>query len=334
MVTNAGGGYSTSGDLAVTRWRSDAARDCWGSFCYIRDVRSDLVWSAAYQPTRHELQDYRAIFGLEKVEFRQQVAGIETRMEIAVSPEDNLEVRRITITNLTDAPRELELTSYAEIVLARAAADAAHPAFSNLFVETEFVAEHDTLLASRRPRSAAAARPWALHVIAVRGHATSVTDYETDRAAFVGRGRTTSDPLALRAPLGQHTGAVLDPIFSLRRRVRIVPGGTAQIIFATGVADSREQALHLADKYRDPNAAARAFAMAWTQCQVELRHLNIGADDAQRFQRLAAAALYMDGLKRAKPELLERNVKGQPGLWAYGISGDEPIIVVQVDIRR
>lgn len=331
MVTNAGGGYSTSGELAVTRWRSDVARDGWGSFCYIRDVRSDLVWSAAYQPTRHATHEYRVIFGLEKVEFRQQVAGIETRMEIAVSPEDNLEVRRITIVNLTAAQRELELTSYAEIVLAPAAADAAHPAFSNLFVETEFVAEHDALLASRRPRSAAMARPWALHVLAVRGHATSDTDYETDRAAFVGRGRTSADPLALHGPLGQHTGAVLDPIFSLRRRVRIVPGGTAQITFATAMADSREQALHLAAKYRDPDAAARVFAMAWTQAQVELRHLNIGAEDAQRFQRLAAAALYLDGLKRAKPELLERNVKGQPGLWAYGISGDEPIIVVQVE---
>jgi hypothetical protein len=302
MLTNAGGGYSTSGELAVTRWHADAARDCWGSFCYIRDARSDLVWSAAYQPTRHEPQDYRVIFGLEKVEFRQQVAGIATRMEISISPEDNVEVRRLTITNLTAAPREIELTSYAELVLAPAAADAAHPAFSKLFVETEFVPEHDALLATRRPRAAADARLWALHAIAVRGHTTSATEYETDRAAFVGRGRTTADPLALHGPLAQHSGAVLDPIFCLRRCVRIVPGGTALIIFTTGVAASRDQAIQLAGKYRDPDAAARAFAMAWTQCQAELRHLNISADAAQRFQRLAAATLDMDGLKRARPE--------------------------------
>jgi cellobiose phosphorylase len=330
MLTNAGGGYSMSDSTAVTRWRSDVVRDNWGSFCYIRDVRSDLAWSAAYQPTRHEAQDFRAIFGLDKVEFRQLVAGIETRMEITVSPEDNVEVRRISLTNLTSAPRELEVTSYAELVLAPAAADAAHPAFSNLFVETEFVPEHDALLASRRPRVASDTRLWALHVIAVRGHAGSVTEYETDRAAFLGRGRTTSDPLALHAPLGAHVGAVLDPIFSLRRRLRIPPGSTAQVTFTTGVAGTRDQALQLADRYRDPEAAARAMNMAWADVKVELRHLNISPADAQRFQRLAASVLYLDHLKRARPEVLAQNTRGQAALWAYGISGDEPIVLVRV----
>lgn len=330
MLTNAGGGYSNCNDLAITRWRSDAARDCWGNFCYIRDVRSGLTWATAYQPTRHESQEYRVIFGLDKVEFRQQVAGIETRMVIAVSSEDNVEVRHISLTNLTNAPRELEVTSYAEIVLASAAADAAHPAFSNLFVATEFVPAHDMLLASRRPRSADEAQVWALHVIAVRGHAGSSTEYETDRAAFIGRGRTTADPQALHTPLGQHTGAVLDPIFSLRRRLRIAPGGTAQLTFTTGIADSRAQALQLADRYRDPAAAARVRAMAWTDSQVELRHLNITATDAQRFQRLTAPILYLDDLKRARSGVLAQNRRGQPSLWAFGISGDAPIMLVRV----
>ncbi len=330
MLTNAGGGYSTSGDLAVTRWRSDPAQDNWGSFCYIRDVRSDLAWSAAYQPTRQASRRYHVSFGLEKVEFRQEIAGIQTRMEVSVSPEDMVEVRRISLTNLTSAPRELEVTSYAEIVLTPAAADMAHPAFSNLFIETEFVGEHNALLASRRPRSATTARYWALHTIAVRGHAGSVTEYETDRASFIGRGRTTADPQALHRPLTRSSGAVLDPIFSLRRRVRIVPGGTAQIVFTTGIAENREHALQLAEKYRDPESAVRAIALAWTQSQVELRHLNITAAVAQRFQQLATALIYMDGLKRAKPDMLERNVKGQSSLWAYGISGDAPIVLVRV----
>ncbi len=332
MLTNAGSGYSACDGIAVTRWHSDPAQDNWGSFCYIRDVRSDVIWSTAYQPTRHEPHAYHVAFGLDKVTFKQQVAGIETSMEVSVSPEDNVEVRHIALTNLTSAPRELEVTSYAEIVLASAASDSAHPAFSNLFVETEFVPEHDALLASRRPRSAGAARMWALHVIAIRGHAGSITEYETDRSAFIGRGHTVVDPQALHAPLTQQVGAVLDPIFSLRRRLRIAPGGTAHITFTTGMAESRDQALRLVDRYRDPEAATRAMAMAWTDSQVELRHLNITAADAQRFQRLAASVLYQDILKRARPEVLIQNSRGQSSLWAFGISGDEPIVLVRIAV--
>ncbi|HNP85491.1 MAG TPA: glucoamylase family protein [Kouleothrix sp.] len=330
MLTNAGGGFSATPDLAVTRWCSDVARDNWGTFFYIRDVRSDMTWSAAYQPLRREPEGYQAMFGLDKVEFRQQIAGIASRMEVTIAPEDGVEIRRIWLANMTAAPRELEVTSYAEVVLAPPQADAAHPAFSNLFVETEFVPASDALLASRRPRSAAGSRPWLVHTVAVQGHTIGVTQYETDRAAFLGRGRTPADPQALYEPLGQHVGTVLDPIVSLRRRVRIVPGGSAQIVFATTVTESRDRALELADRYHDVGAVARALTMAWTQTQVELRHLNIISEDAHRFQRLASSALYLDALKRASPEVLAENSKGQPGLWAYGISGDAPIIVVRV----
>ncbi|HWQ12141.1 MAG TPA: glucoamylase family protein [Roseiflexaceae bacterium] len=330
FLTNAGGGGSFFDDLAVTRWRPDTTCDAWGSFVYVRDVRSGAVWSTTYQPTRHEPHDYQVTYRLDKAEFRQQAAGIDTRMEVAVSPEENAELRRVTLVNTTGAPRELEVTSYAEVVLAHPAADEAHPAFSNLFVETEFVPEHHALLATRRPRAASARRLWAVHVVAVRGHTFGAVQYETDRLAFVGRGRTLADPQALHGPLAQRTGAVLDPVLCLRQRVRIAPGATAQISFITGVAASREEALALAATYHDPAAAARTLDLAWTQSQVELRDLNIDADQAHRFQRLASAALYPDGHRRAKPETIARNTKGQPGLWAYGISGDYPIVLVRV----
>jgi cellobiose phosphorylase len=330
LLTNAGGGASSCDDLAITRWRSDTTRDADGSFIYIRDARSGAAWSAAYQPTRHSSEGYQATYSLDKAEFLQRVAGILTHMEVVVSPEDNVELRRVTLRNNSDAPRELELTSYAEVVLAPAAADEAHPAFSNLFVETEFEAAHEALLASRRPRSSTAQRVWAVHAVVVRGHTVGATQFDTDRASFVGRGRGLSDPQALHGALAGHSGAVLDPIFSLRRRVRIVPGGSAQITFVTGAAESREHALALAAKIHDPSMITRAFELAWTQGQVELRHLNIDADQAHRFQRLASAVLYLDGHRRARPELLARNTLGQPGLWAYGISGDYPVVLVRI----
>ncbi len=330
MLTTAGGGGSFFDDLAVTRWRSDVTRDNWGSFIYIRDVRSGVVWSTAYQPTRHKPQSYQVTYGLDKAEFRQRVAGIDTWMEVVVSPEDNAELRRVTLINLTAAPRELELTSYCEVVLISPAADEAHPAFANLFVETEFCPEHDALLASRRPRSPDVPRHWAIHSISVRGHTLGMTQYESDRAAFIGRGRDLSDPQAIHTLLGGHTGAVLDPAMSLRRRVRIAPGASVQITFVTGVAESRDEALSLAARLRDPAATARAFELAWTQSQVELRDLNIDASQAHRYQRLASAALYLDVRRRALPETVIANTKGQSSLWAYGISGDFPMILVRV----
>ncbi|WP_240695913.1 GH36-type glycosyl hydrolase domain-containing protein [Candidatus Chloroploca sp. Khr17] len=332
MLTTAGGGSSSFDDLAITRWRSDVSRDDWGSFIYIRDARSGVVWSTTYQPTRHQSASYQVTYGLDRAEFRQRMAGIDTRMEVVVSPEEHAELRRVTLTNLTSAPRELELTSYIEVVLAPPAADEAHPAFANLFVETEFVPEHDVLLAVRRPRAAGAARTWAMHSVNVRGHALGATQHESDRAAFVGRGRDMADPQALHVPLGGHVGAVLDPVLSLRRRVRIAPGASAQITFVTGIAEGRAEALALAARLRDPAAAERAFELAWTQSQVELHDLNIDADQAHRFQRLASAVLFLNVRRRAAPETLTANTKGQPNLWAYGISGDFPVVVVRVGV--
>jgi cyclic beta-1,2-glucan synthetase len=330
MLTNGGGGASFFEDLAVTRWRSDATRDHWGSFIYVRDARSGALWSTAYQPTRHDPQRYQVTYSLDKAEFRQQFAAIETRMDVVVSPEDPVELRRVTLTNLSAAPRELEVTSYAEVLLATPAADEAHPAFSNLFIETEFVADHDALLASRRPRTANARRLWAVHSVSVRGHTLGTTQYESSRAAFVGRGRDLGDPAALGGPLGGNSGAVLDPIMSLRQRIRIAPGSSAQITFITGVAETRDAALALAASFHDPAAINRALDLAWTQSQVELRDLGVDVDQAHRFQRLASSAFYLDGRRRAKPETIAANSKGQPGLWAYGISGDFPIVLVRV----
>ena len=130
-------------------------------------------------------------------------------------------------------------------------------------------------------------------------------------------------------PLGHHR-AVLDPIVSLRQRIRLAPGGFVRLSFCTGVAASRENALALAHKYHDPNAAARTFALAFTQAQSTLRHLGITSDEAHLFERLASRVLYADASLRAGPELLARNVLGQPGLWPHSISGDLPILLVRV----
>ena len=332
MITSAGGGYSRCGPLAVTRWREDATRDHYGSFCYLRDVRSGAVWSTLYQPTNQRPRSYEVSFSEDKVDFWRTDAGIITHTQIIVSPEDDAEVRQVSLTNQSTRVREIELTSYMEVVLAPPAADAAHPAFSNLFIETEFIAAENALLARRRPRSDKDEPVYAVHVVVIEGERVGAVQYETDRSRFLGRGHTPANPVAVmeERPLSNSVGAVLDPVFSLRQRVRLQPGATARVSFTTALAHSREEALILADKYHDPSIFDRAAQLAWTQSQVAMRHHNIDAEEAHLFQRLAGRVLYADSSLRPRPHVLAMNTKAQSGLWPYGISGDLPIVIVRV----
>jgi cyclic beta-1,2-glucan synthetase len=153
MATHAGGSYSRWRDLAVTRWREDATADGWGTFIYLRDRDSGRYWSTAHQPTLRRSDHYEAIFVQGRAEYRRRDQAIEAHTEISVSPEDDVEIRRVTLTNQSSRPRHIEVTSYAEVVLAPLNADLAHRAFSNLFVQTEILPEHQAILCTRRPRA-------------------------------------------------------------------------------------------------------------------------------------------------------------------------------------
>jgi cyclic beta-1,2-glucan synthetase len=332
MVTTAGGGYSRRGGTAISRWREDVTRDNWGQFCYVRDASSGKYWSTAYQPTLVAPESYTAIFSLDKAEFRRVDDDIATYATISVSTEDDAEVRTVRLINNGRRVRELDVTSYAEIVLASHAADVAHPAFSNLFVQTEFLQGPNALLVTRRRRSGSDPEHWATHVSAVEGVTVSATQFETDRSRFLGRGRTTAAPSAIAEdrPLSNTVGAVLDPIVSLRRRVRLGPGEEARVLFTTAYAENRGQAEALALKYADAGAAARTSDLAWTNAQVELRHLGVTPEEATVFLRLASRLIYVNPDLRARPDVIARNRRGQSGLWAYAISGDLPIVLVRV----
>ena len=335
MVTAAGAGYSRWRDLAVTRWREDATRDCWGSYLYLRDRASGYLWSAGYQPVGTEPVHYEAEFSEDRVRIMRADAGIETSLEIMVAADDDVEVRRLTLKNTGSRPREIEITSYAEIVLATPASDEAHPAFSNLFVQTEFVPHVNGLLATRRPRSVHEEARWAAHVVAYdsKNEGGSGIEFETDRVKFLGRGRTVQAPLALMEGrrLSNTVGAVLDPIASLRILVTIAPGATVHASFATMVANSREAILNLADKYHDPGAFDRASSLAWTHAQVKLHYLGITAGEAQVFQQLASRILYSNALLRGSRDLLQDNRQPVSELWKFGISGDRPILLARIE---
>jgi cyclic beta-1,2-glucan synthetase len=332
MVTNAGGGYSRWKDIAVTRWREDSTCDNWGTFCYIRDITSGDVWSTAYQPTNIESEKYEAILSEGRSEFRRRDHDIEAYTEIAVSPEDDIELRRITVTNRSRIRRMIDLTSYAEVVLASPAADALHPAFSNLFVQTEIISRQRAILCARRPRSLNEPTPWMFHLLGVHSAGIGNISYETDRLRFIGRGNTVADPQVMSgtADLSGSQGSVLDPIVAIRCRIALDPEESASVNFVSGIGETRDACMGLVEKYQDQRLADRVFELAWTHSQVVMRQLNATEADAQLFGRLASSILYAHSSLRANPSVLIKNRRGQSGLWGYSISGDLPIVLLRI----
>jgi cellobiose phosphorylase len=338
MVTSAGGGYSRWQDLAITRWREDRTCDNWGTFCYIRDVASREFWSTAYQPTRKRPQRFEAIFSEGRAEFRGRDHDYDTHIEIAVSPEDDIELRRLRITNRARTRRAVDVTSYAEVVLAPPVADALHPAFSNLFVQTEILRRQQAILCTRRPRSRGEQAPWALHLMAVHGAEIEDVSYETDRMQFIGRGNTVANPQAMSGgaeffsgALSGSEGSVLDPIVSIRCRITLNPEESATINMVSGIGETRDAALRLVEKYQDRHLADRVFDLAWTHAQVLLRQFNASEADAQFYGRLAGSVIYANAALRGDPSVIKKNHRGQSDLWGYAISGDLPIVLLQIE---
>ena len=332
MLTAAGSGYSRWGDLAVTRWREDATCDDFGSYIFLRDVRSGEVWSAGFQPTGAEPDEYNVAFNEDRAEFERRDGTLTTILDVLVSAEDDAEVRRVSISNAGSDVRELEITSYAELVLAPQAADIAHPVFSKLFVQTEYLADVGAVLATRRRRAPTEPEVWAAHLAVVDGEVVGTAEIETDRARFLGRGHGIRTPIAVidgRA-LSNTVGTVLDPIFALRRRVRVAPGAIVRIAFWTMVAATREALLDGVDKHRDSTAYTRAATLAWTQAQVQLHHLGITAGEASLFQRLAGHVIYAAPTLRPSSDTIRRGGGAQSGLWAQGVSGDLPIVLLRI----
>ncbi|TAH41898.1 MAG: cyclic beta 1-2 glucan synthetase [Bacteroidetes bacterium] len=333
MLTNSGGGYSKWKNLDVVRWREDITSDNWGTFLYIRDLMSGEYWSATHQPTLKRGDGYEAVFSQGRADFRSTNNELLTRTEVVVSPEDDIEMRRYHITNNSTVRRSIDVTSYAEVVLASAASDVIQPAFSNLFVQTEILPEKNAIICTRRPRSVGEHPPWMFHLMTVQGKDPVGVSFETDRMEFIGRGNSVRNPHALQSfnPLSGKHGSVLDPIVSIRYYINLEPGETVTIDMLSGVADTKEHCLSLVNKYRDKHHKDRIFELAWTHSQVVLRQINAPEADAQLYARLASPIIFTNSAFRAEPSVLINNHRGQSGLWGYSISGDLPIVLLKIE---
>ena len=335
-VTDGGSGCSKNEGMAVTRWSGDSAREPGGMFVYVQNVNSNNAWSATFEPCREVPEKYRVVFSPDKAEFHRKDGNIETYTEITVSPEDNAEVRRISLTNHSGHTRVVEVTSYLEAVLSAPEDDAAHPAFSKLFIRTEYVRERACLLASRRQRTEGRKPAWLMHTMAVDGNAVGDLQYETDRMKFIGRNRSLAKPAAMEPdqPLSNSIGSVLDPVMCLRRRIRIEPGQTARVAFTVAVAETRKFALELAEKYQDIKASERVFELSWTRSQVESRYMGLKSEDVEMFLELVPFLLLYNPLRTDIGNIIGKNTRAQPDLWPFGISGDLPVFLACITGRE
>ena len=333
VITNAGGGYSRWKDLAVTRWREDGTRDHWGTFCFIRDLETKEFWSATHQPTLKQPEHYEVIFSQDRAEFRRKDHQIDSHLEIAISPEDNVEMRRLHISNRSRKKRLIDVTSYTEVVLNIAIAEMLHPVFSNLFVQTEIVPSRHALLATRRPRAVEEKPLWMFHLMKLHGHDAVQITYETDRDQFIGRGRSIESPMAMQRETGLsgNQGSVLDPVMSIQYTIELKPYEAVTLDMVYGVAGNRDDGQNLIDKYQDKYMIDRGFELAWTHSHVALRQINATAADSLLYCRLAGSIIYANASFRADPSVILKNQRGQSGLWSHSISGDWPIVLLQIE---
>ena len=331
MISAAGTGYTTWNGLAVTRWEADATLDSLGSFIYLRDRASGEAWSIGQQPTRTPGDSYECIFSEERVRIKRRDGTLQSTLDIVVSPDDDAIGRRLTLKNMGRSARQLDVTSYEELVLGDRKSDGSHPAFSKLFVETSFDAERQTLFASRRKRSSED-KSIAAATFVVCSQDDSELEFETDRGVFIGRNRNLRAPRAVVSGRTLHNteGFVLDPAFSLRKRITVQPGASVTLDFWTLAGDDRVLLSELVNKYNTPAAFGRTASLAWTRSLMELRHLGISAESALHFQQLAGIISY-GGCEKLKARKPAGGLYSFPDIWSAGISGDLPICMVVIE---
>lgn len=329
LLTQDGTGYSAFDGYFLTPWRENTRGA--GTHLYLRDAESGTVWSSTFEPARNRPQVYEAWLAPGSFHHRRVDDGIETTSEVCVAPGFNAELRIYKLKNDSDRTRRLTLTTYAEVALNSQAADAGHPAFSKLFVETAYVNEVDGLLARRRPRSPDDRAPVLMHAL----EHGAPDAYETDREAFIGRGRSLHSPLAFENGLTGTTGAVLDPVLSMQLDVTLEPGEKREIILISAAGYAQEEVVETVRSLRREDVRADALLDSTVKEQQLRDALEIGPKNADRYHRLAA------GVFRGAPELgpsslLRPRTRGGERIErALGLDPALPLIVGRIaDIRE
>ncbi|MCF3640697.1 protein ndvB [Rhizobium sp. TRM95111] len=333
MLTANGSGYSRWNGQSVARWKPDPTEDRWGTFIFLRDTATNDWWSATAEPKRAEGEETKTQFGDDKAEFIKTVGTLTSEVECIVATEHDAEGRRLTLLNTGAEDRFIEVTSYMEPVISTDDADGAHPLFSKMFIRTEIGRKGDVVRAWRNKRHPNDPDMCIAHLIVDNAGPTRRTEVETDRRAFIGRGRdlTTAAAFDPGAQLSGTDGFTLDPVIALRRVVRVPAGKKVKVIFWTIAAPNREEVDRAIDLYRHPEHFNQELIHAWTRSQVHLRHIGVTSQEAATFQALGRYLVYPDMHLRADAATVEAGLASQSALWPLAISGDFPIYVLRIN---
>ncbi len=332
MVTATGAGYSRAGEIAVTRWSGDGTEERTGTFLFITDTETGQWWSASAEPKRAPEEEAHAFFCDDKATFIKTVGSLSSEVECIVLSEGNGEARRITLWNESDRDRHVEVTSFAEIALAYEAADVAHPAFAKMFVKTEIDAQSSTIFAERRRRSGDEPAIALAHFVTHGEGVSRGIEAQTDRRAFIGRGRSLDDAAAFDrgARLSGAAGFTLDPVMALRAKVRVPARKKVSLTFWTVTAANRADVEEGMPHFLQPDSFERQAMLAWTRSQVQTRHVGLSLSQAAGVQKLARHLVLPGAALRAPDATIASSLGPQSSLWPTSISGDFPIFAVRI----
>ena len=329
-ITGMGGGNLWWRGQALTRWTADAAFRGGDSRIYVSESASGKVWSLGGRTPGASVQSAEASFHAHKAEFHERVDGLSTNLEIAIAPGDDVEIRRVSISNESNHTREIALTSYAEVVLAPQMAHERHPAFSKLFVHSEWMDAAHGLMFTRRPRRPADRPPVLFHRLLCEDSAVMAAGFETSRQAFVGRHGATERPPGASEALAGGAGWTLDPVMALRAHVSLAPRSRAKLSFVTVAADTVEQALEIAGRFAAAPALDWALEDSRRSAAIEARDIGLDSRGLADAQAQCGDLVFLRRPAQMMASSSNEALPSHPDLWSVGLSGDLPIILIRI----
>ena len=329
LLNDRGNGFSRYKETQLNRYRKITEQN-YGMFLYIKDLSNNKFWSNTYSPTYKKPEKYNVVFASDRITFSRLDYGIATKTEIIVTKEDNAEIRRITFKNQTDEDKYLELTTYNEVIISKNIDDITHRTFRNLFVNSEYDKANEAIIMCRK-NSNKNTQDYYVNKLLIEDENHNIS-YETERDNFIGRGKNTDNPEALQKKLSNTSGTNIDPIISLRSNIVVPKDKEVVVFFIAGFAKSREQINEILESYDNYSKINTAFNYATLANNINTKILGITGPDMRNYNMMLNY-LYQTSrhfINNERKDILTKNSMNQTNLWKYGITGDYPIILVEV----
>ena len=330
LMNDRGDSFSRYRTLQLNRYRKVTEQD-YGIFLYIKDIDTNYIWSNTYAPMNKKPDKYEIVFAADKIKYLRTDGKITTKTEIVVTKNHHAEIRKITFKNESDDVKRLELTSYTEPILSENMDDVSHRVFNSMFLTSMYDTDSNSLIVRRKSRNDSNINSYMLHRLLIEDP-TGEYSYETERKNFLGRNQTMQNPRGLHTTLSNTAGTNLDPVLSIRNTVEVLPNSSTTVYIITGFGRSMEQIQDIIRSYHDDTSIEKAFKVSTLMNVINTKNMNITGSDMRTFN-IMLNYLYQTtrlSVTEERMDLLRKNALSQAGLWKFGVSGDRPIIVVEI----